>query len=89
MVRFYHFSFHSSIGHHGPTRAVKSPTTSEKPLPKVTSPVVPETASEITAHETASRILRRVDLRLVPILSALCLLCFLCKQNIGNRRHIT
>ncbi|KAF8246812.1 MFS general substrate transporter, partial [Wilcoxina mikolae CBS 423.85] len=29
---------------------------------------------------------RRIDLRLVPIFSALYLLCFLCRQNIGNAK---
>ncbi|KAG0633720.1 major facilitator superfamily domain-containing protein [Tuber brumale] len=89
MAHFYHFNFHSSIGHHGPKRTPKQ--NSEKKAPKVTAPVTPETASEIQAQETTKRILRRVDLRLVPILSFLYLLCFLCRQNIGNAKtyHMT
>lgn len=45
----------------------------------------PEKASQHDDISTA-RLLRRVDLRLVPILSALYLLCFLCRQNIGNAK---
>lgn len=44
-----------------------------------------ETATEDGKISTA-RLLRRVDIRLVPILSALYLLCFLCRQNIGNAK---
>ncbi|CAZ81861.1 unnamed protein product [Tuber melanosporum] len=89
MAHFYHFSFHSSIGHHGPKRTPKQ--NSEEKAPKVTAPVTPETASQIQAQQTTKRILRRVDLRLVPILSLLYLLCFLCRQNIGNAKtyHMT
>lgn len=89
MAHFYHFNFHSSIGHHGPKRTPKQH--SEKKAPKVTTPATPETASEILAQQTTKRILRCVDLRLVPILSLLYLLCFLCRQNIGNAKifHMT
>jgi sugar phosphate permease len=88
MVHFYHFSFHSSIGHHGPKRTIG--TRSEK-FPKITAPIVPETASEVALQDTTKRVLRKIDIRLVPILSVLYLLCFLCRQNIGNAKtyHMT
>lgn len=38
------------------------------------------------AHPHHTNIIRRVDLRLVPILSTLYLLLFLCRQNIGNAK---
>ena len=37
-------------------------------------------------HPHHSGLLRRIDLRLVPILSCLYLLLFLCRQNIGNAK---
>jgi MFS family permease len=37
-------------------------------------------------HPHHLHLLRRIDLRLVPILSTLYLLCFLCRQNIGNAK---
>ncbi|RPB00793.1 MFS general substrate transporter [Choiromyces venosus 120613-1] len=89
MVHFYHFNFHSSIGHNGPKRPPKQDP--EKKPPKVTIPAIPETASEILGQQTTKSILRRIDLRLVPILSLLYLLCFICRQNIGNAKtyHMT
>lgn len=48
-------------------------------------PPDPEVASQHDEIPTA-KLLRRVDIRLVPILSALYLLCFLCRQNIGNAK---
>lgn len=51
-------------------------------LPTSTSAPDPEKQDDIST----ARLLRRVDIRLVPILSALYLLCFLCRQNIGNAK---
>ena len=87
MAQFYHFSFHSSIGHHGPKRTLTTGSEREK-LPEG---AVPETTSEMAAQDTTKRLLRKIDIRLVPILSALYLLCFLCRQNIGNAKtyHMT
>lgn len=45
----------------------------------------PEKATHPDDISTA-QLLRRVDIRLVPILSTLYLLCFLCRQNIGNAK---
>jgi len=42
--------------------------------------------SQPTHHPHHTHLRRRVDLRLVPILSLLYLLCFLCRQNIGNAK---
>lgn len=56
---------------------------------KQTLPREPQPAPDAEkAHTDTStaRLLRRVDVRLVPILSALYLLCFLCRQNIGNAK---
>ncbi|TGZ81806.1 MFS general substrate transporter [Ascodesmis nigricans] len=47
-------------------------------------------AEKALAHEAdkvnTGRLLRRIDFKLVPILSALYLLCFLCRQNIANAK---
>lgn len=53
------------------------------PVPKAASTPSEKTMDEKT---TEARITRRIDLRLVPILSALYLLCFLCRQNIANAK---
>ncbi|KAF8539961.1 major facilitator superfamily domain-containing protein [Trichophaea hybrida] len=47
---------------------------------------VSTTCSRPEQHPHHRHLRRRVDLRLVPILSALYLLCFLCRQNIGNAK---
>lgn len=49
----------------------------------------PATDPEKATHSdniSTAQLLRRVDIRLVPILSTLYLLCFLCRQNIGNAK---
>jgi len=89
MAHFHHLNFHNLIGHYGPKGTPRQH--SEKKTPKVTAPATPETASEIQSQKTTKRMLRSVDLRLVPIPSLLYLLCFLCRQNIGNAKtfHMT
>lgn len=63
----------------------------EKPSPA--SPLPPPAATADSAdsgpgaaHADHARLVRRIDGRLVPMLSALYLVCFLCRQNIGNAK---
>lgn len=63
--------------------------TDEKAFPPLQlrrTDTVSTTCSRPEHHPHHPHLLRRIDLRLVPILSALYLLCFLCRQNIGNAK---
>lgn len=70
--------------HHHHNHTGEIPPSSEDPS-SVTLDAEKAIAGDEDGINTA-RLLRRLDLRLVPILSALYLLCFLCRQNIANAK---
>ncbi|KAI5812962.1 major facilitator superfamily domain-containing protein [Pyronema omphalodes] len=88
--------------HPKPPRQIMSTATEDQPRAQPALPAdFLHFSSPLTLHRTntvstsCSRpqhhphhlpLLRRIDLRLVPILSTLYLLCFLCRQNIGNAK---
>lgn len=69
-----------------------APSASAATLTDVEKTAVDNTGSPQKPHythptpEELKRLQRRIDLRIVPICSVLYLLCFLCRQNIGNAK---
>jgi Na+/melibiose symporter-like transporter len=99
----YHFGFHSSVSRHhhdGPQSPSVPKHHHHLHFPHIhhngthadtVNPDVEKSQSIDSSEENTKRLIRRIDVRLVPILSALYLLCFLCRQNIGNAKtyHMT
>lgn len=75
---------HNHMHHHHQHYTGDLPPSSEDPS-SVTLDAEKAYAGDVDQINTG-RLLRRLDLRLVPILSALYLLCFLCRQNIANAK---
>lgn len=72
------------------TSALPDITDAEKSAGGNASPPSSNSKSQFHHHPTAEelkRLQRRIDFRIIPILSTLYLLIFLCKQNIGNAKE--